>query len=482
MRALLPVSLRTRLTLWYVAVLAVLLVLYASIVFAFQYAVLTRQIFHDEVQDVITAEGLLFYNAHGILQLQQNYFSRPQSHLLVDRLMEVLDLSGNVVYQSPTLHGMPLGGRLQRGEGDTGFNERIVRLQDGTFALIVSHIHTLDGHTLVIRLGYSLAPLRERMIEFFLLLVIAIPVTLLAAGAVGQMITRRGLRPLEQMTARAEGITAGNLHDRLLVENPNDELGQMARVFNHLLERLEQAFQQMKRFTADAAHELRTPLASIRTMSEVALERSQSEAQYRDALADILEETASLNETINGLLLLARAEATQPGQEQTVFSAQELVDEVLGVLSVLIEEKQITVVQDGEQPKGRVIRAERALLRVAFMNVMHNAVKYSPRNGILRISWTFAAGNLQIAFQDEGPGITQNEQQRVFERFYTSSAPASASQSGTGLGLSIAKLIIDRNGGRIGFETARNGARCVIELAISESATAIPHHRDKSLL
>jgi len=469
--ASLPLSLRTRLTLWYVAVLAVLLVLYASLVFAFQYAVLTRQIFHDEVQDVVTAEGLLYFDAHGVLQFQQNYYSRPQSHLLVDRLMEVLDRSGRVLYQSPTLHGMPLGGRLQRGEGDTGFNKRIVRLRDGTYALIVSHIHTMDGVTMVIRLGYRLAPLRETMIQFLILLLIAVPVALLVAGAAGQTIARRGLRPLEQMTARAEGITASNLHDRLQIENPRDELGQMARVFNHLLQRLEQAFQQMRRFTADAAHELRTPLAAIRTMSEVALERGQSADQYRDALANILEETARLNETINGLLLLARAEASQPGQEQTLFPAQDLVGEVLNVLGVLIEEKQIIVMQDGDSIQNSAIRADRALLRIAFMNVLHNAVKYSPRNGVLRISWEFAAGGLRIAFQDEGPGIARDEQQRVFERFYTSSAPATASESGAGLGLSIAKLIIDRVGGTIGFEEVGQGARCVIELPVSEPAT-----------
>ena len=466
--ASLSVSLRTRLTLWYVAVLALLLIMYAALVFGFQYAILTRQIFHDEVQDVVTAEGLLYFDAQGALQLQQNYYSRPQSHLLVDRLMEVQDLSGRILYRSPTLHGMLLGGPLRPGEGDTGFNERIVRLQDGTYALIVSHIHTMAGVTMVIRLGYSLVPLRERMIQFMILLLIAIPLALLVAGATGQMIAKRGLRPLEKMTARAEGITASNLHDRLQVENPSDELGQMARVFNNLLHRLEHAFQQMRRFTADAAHELRTPLASIRTTSEVALEQSRSPEQYRNALADILEETARLNETINGLLLMARAEASQPGQEQTVFPLRDLVDEVLSVLGVLIEEKQITVVQDGDLPQGRAICADRALLRIAFMNVVHNAVKYSPHKGVLRISWMLASGRLRIAFQDEGPGIARDEQQRVFERFYTSSTPATASQSGAGLGLSIAKLIIDRVGGTICFAEVRQGARCIVELPISE--------------
>lgn len=467
MRAPLSTSLRTRLTLWYLTVLALLLLIYATFVFAFQYAVLTRQIFHDEVQDAVTVEGLLYFDSHGVLQLQQDYYSRPQSHLLIDRLMEIRDLSGKTLYRSPTLGGMPLGGPLKNGEGDDGFNERIIRLADGSHALIISHIHTMQGRTMVIRLGYSLAPLRTRMLQFLLLLLIAIPGALIVAGAAGQMIARRGLRPLKEMTARAEGINANNLHDRLRVRNTNDELGQLASVFNHLLQRLEHAFQQMKRFTADAAHELRTPLASIRTVSEVALERAQEPEQYRDALAGILEEAARLNETINGLLLLARAEATEPGDEQTVFSAKELVDEVLSVLGVLIEEKHIAILQDDESIAARTTRGDRALLRIAFMNVLHNALKFSPPDSVLRISYSRSADKVRIAFHDQGPGIAPEEKQRVFDRFYTSSSQATVSGSGAGLGLSIAKLIIDRIGGTIGFEDSMQGARCVIELPLS---------------
>jgi heavy metal sensor kinase len=461
-------SLRTRLTLWYVTVLALLLLIYATLVFAFQYVVLTRQIFHDEVQDVVTVEGLLYFDGHGALRLQQNYYSRAKSHLLIDRLMDIRDLSGKTLYRSSTLNGMSLGGPLKRGEGDDNFNERIVRLADGSHALIISHIHTMQGQTMVIRLGYNLAPLRTRMLQFLFLLLVAVPGALIVAAAAGQMIAKRGLQPLEEMTARAEGITASNLHDRLQVGNVKDELGQLASVFNHLLQRLEHAFQQMKRFTADAAHELRTPLASIRTVSEVALERGQKPEEYREAIANILEEAARLNETIDGLLLLARAEATQPGREQTVFSAKELVDEVLGVLGVLIEEKHIAVLQDDESIGSGTTRGDRGLMRVAFMNVLHNALKFSPPDSILRISYSRSAEKLRIAVRDQGPGIAPEEKQRVFDRFYTSTSQATAAKSGSGLGLSIAKLIIDRIGGTIGFEDSSQGAKCVIELSLSQ--------------
>jgi len=471
LRIPLPTNLRTRLTLWYLAVLAALLIVYATLVLAFQYVVLTRQIVHDEIQDVVTVEGLLYFDSHGDLQLRQDYYSRPQSHLLVDRMMEARDMYGDVLYRSPTLDGMPLGGPNRLGEGDAGFDERIVRLRDGSHVFMVSHIHTMQGQTLIIRLGYSLAPLQARMFQFVLLLLVAVPIALVLAGIAGHAIAKKALRPLETMTARAEGITASNLSSRLEIANPDDELGHMARVFNHVLDRLEQAFAQLQRFTADAAHELRTPLAALRAIGEVALENSQGPSEYREALGSILEETARLNETISSLLLLAKAEAMPPGGRHSDVVASELIDEVLSVLQVVLDERDITVIQEGGSAGKVNIRADRGLLRVAFLNVLHNALKFSPSGSCLRISYLRlddSIPELTLAFQDQGPGIAPGEHRLVFERFFTSSARETASESGTGLGLSVAKLIIDRIGGEIQFdEGSAAGAKCIITLPIS---------------
>ncbi|MBB5329180.1 signal transduction histidine kinase [Edaphobacter lichenicola] len=159
----------------------------------------------------------------------------------------------------------------------------------------------------LIRLGYSMAPLQDRMLRFFFLLLVAAPIGLILAGFAGYRIAKRALLPLDLMAARAESITASNLNDRIVVEHPHDELGHMAKVLNHLLERLEQAFVQLQRFTADAAHELRTPLSSLRATGEVALQESRNESGYRESIGSMLEETTRLNQTIDGLLLLARA-------------------------------------------------------------------------------------------------------------------------------------------------------------------------------
>jgi heavy metal sensor kinase len=465
-----PTNLRTRLTFWYVGVLALLLMVYATVVFAFQYAVLTRQLYHDEVQDVITVEGLLSFDQHNQLQLSQSYYSRPQSHLLVDRLMEVRDLSGNVLYRSSTLHGMSLGGALRVGEGNASFDEHAIRLADGSHAFVVSHIHYMQGHTVVIRLAYSLTALRERMDQFLTLLLVAIPVALITAGLAGQAIASRALRPLEQMTAKAQLISAKSLSQRLQVENENDELGHLASVFNQLLQRLEQAFQQLHRFTADAAHELRTPLAAIRTIGEVTLEKANGAEPYRDAIGNVLEETIRLSQTIDGLLLLSKAESTQSDGAQTAFIFTDLVNEVLALLEVLGEERGVTIVCEHPELGACDVYADRSLMRMALMNVLHNALKFSPNNSTIKVSFARLQSRapwLQISIEDEGPGISPTEYAKVFERFFTNSSQSIADTTGAGLGLSIAKLVIERSGGRIWFdEASHRGARCLIELLI----------------
>jgi signal transduction histidine kinase len=467
-----PANIRTRLAVWFVAILTGILTIYIAVVFSFQYFLLERQIFHDEIQDVETVEGLLYFDAAGALHLQDNYHSRPQSHLLEDRLMEVRDQSGVILYRSATLHDMILGGATFPDEGATSYNERSIAIADGTHVLLISHLHPVQNKLVLIRLGYSLEPLHDRMLHFFFLLLLATPIALVAAGFAGYRIARRALRPLDLMAARAEQITAINLHDRVTVENPHDELGHMARVLNHLLDRLQQAFSQLQRFTADAAHELRTPLAAVRALGETSLLETQNAEEYRETIGSMLEETIRLNQTIDGLLLLAKAELGQTDKQQSPFSLPVLAKEIITLLDVLLEERNITVVQEGDTSLFEEIIADRSLVRIAFLNVLHNAIKFTADGSKLLIVYSFEErenNNFQkVCIHDKGPGIPPAERERVFDRFYTSSSTPTANRSGAGLGLSIAKLIVDRSGGRIFFDEPQlaQGASCCIELPI----------------
>ena len=471
MKLIRPANIRTRLAIWFVAILASILVVYIGAVFTFQYVLLERQIFHDEIQDVETVEGLLYFDPQGVLHLQENYHSRQQSRLLEDRLMEIRDVSGKVLYRSETLKGQILGGASSPDEGANSYNERSTRLSDGNRVLLISHLHPIQDKLVLIRLGYSMAPLQDRMLRFFFLLLVATPIGLILAGFAGYRIAKKALLPLDLMAARAESITASNLNNRIVVEHPHDELGHMAKVLNHLLERLEQAFGQLQRFTADAAHELRTPLSSLRATGEVTLQESRTEPGYREAIGSMLEETTRLNQTIDGLLLLARAETIRSDDSKTSFSLTELVDEILGLLDVLLEERHITVLQDRDDGGSKLLFADRSLVRVALLNVLHNAVKFSSDRSTIHIGFSHLDrdGRLfqRVCVHDSGPGLATGEVTKVFERFFTSNSPTTSKYTGSGLGLSIAKLIVDRNGGQIFFDmSVEHGAKCCVDLPL----------------
>ncbi len=467
-----PANIRTRLAVSFVAILTGILTIYIAVVFSFQYYLLERQIFHDEIQDVETVEGLLYFDSAGALHLQDKYHSRPQSHLLEDRLMEVRDQSGMILYRSATLRGTILGGATFPEEGANSYNERSIRIADGTHVLLISHLHPVQNKLLLIRLGYSLEPLHDRMLHFFFSLLLATPIALVAAGFAGYRIARRALRPLDLMAARAEQITAISLHDRVTVENPHDELGHMARVLNHLLDRLEQAFLQLQRFTADAAHELRTPLASVRALGETSLHEELDAAEYRETIGSMLEETIRLNQTIDGLLLLAKTELGQTDKQQRPFCLPALIEEIVALLDVLLEERNIAVIQEGDTSLFEEIVADRSLVRIAFLNVLHNAIKFTADGSKLRISFSLQERNKQcfqkVCVHDNGPGILPAERERVFDRFFISPSTSTMNRSGAGLGLSIAKLIVDRSGGCISFDESllEQGASCCIELPV----------------
>lgn len=467
-----PRNLRTRLTLWFMAVLTLVLFVYLVVVYTFQYGILTSQIYHDEIQDVETVEGLLRFDNRGELTLDQSYHAHPQSHLLADRLMEVRDMDGTILYRTDTLHGMTLGNVTQTpDEGDSSFNERTVRLADHSWALAISHKHPVQGHMLLIRLGYSLSPLMARMRNFLLDLILALPVALICAGFAGYQIVRKSLAPLDKMAFRAEQITAHELSGRLEVENKDDEPGRLAVVFNSLLGRLERSFAQLQRFTADAAHELRTPLASIRAVGEGALRSDQSVEQYRETISSMLEETLRLNQTVEGLLLISRAEAGEIRLEVTSFSVHELIGDLLSILDVLLEENRLSVTQHTLESSRMVTTADRTLLRTCLLNVLHNAAKFSPGGGMISIVFAHIERDskefLRISVADEGPGILIANQEKVFERFFRVRDNQPSVVDGAGLGLAIARLAIEANSGAIYFDpNPSGGAVCHIEVPV----------------
>lgn len=447
-----PRNVRTRLTLWYVAIFGGGLLLYICGAAILQLWQLTNQLYHGEIQDVETAEGLLYFKPDRTIGMHEEYHNHPESLLLLDRMMEVLSPDGMVLYRNDRLGNRDLGGKPFPGEGATGYNERTLRLTDGTRVLRISHVHSIDGRPLLIRLAYSTAQLQSRMTEFIGVLLLALPVALAIAGIAGYQVTSRALAPLTELTRRTEKITATRLQDRLPVENPDDELGHIARVLNGLLARLENSFEQLRRFTSDASHELRTPLAALRSVGEVGLQGEYSALEYREIIGSMLEEVTRLTRMVESLLTMSRAEAGEIRLQISVFSVLDLVREGIALVGVLAEEKNQRIQIQGTE--DFMVKADRLFLRQAIVNVLHNAVKYSPPDSTIeiRLSKPLEPGEDRWALlevSDEGPGIREEDRLRVFDRFYRVDEGRSRDEGGAGLGLAIAKWAVQANGGDI---------------------------------
>jgi heavy metal sensor kinase len=473
-----PTYIRDRLTLWFVGIFGLALGVYICGACLLQYWQLNDQLYHAEVQDMETVQGLLYFTADGHLSLHEDYFNRPQAKLLLDRLMEVLDAQGRVLFRNEKLNGNALGGALLPGEGMGGFSPRKMRIADGTRVLVISHVHYIQGAPLLIRLAYSTRPLEPRMLELIGLLTLAMPIALIVAGFAGYRVAGAALNPIAKMTSLTEQITARRLNDRVPVENPNDEFGRMACVLNGLLERLEESFQKLRRFTSDASHELRTPLASMRSVGEVGLQGEHNSEEYRDIIGSMLEEVAKLTSMIDTLLTIAHADSGAIELHKTVFPFMDLVRESAGIVGVLAEDKRQTLSVSGDSSIS--VSADRAFLRMAVINLLDNAVKYSPPGSTIRLSLRAVNGPsgqpgfVELTLEDEGPGIPEHAAHRIFDRFYRVDEARTRDVGGAGLGLAIAKWAVEAHGGEIYLQASQpRGAIFCIRLPVAQPGNAI---------
>lgn len=280
--------------------------------------------------------------------------------------------------------------------------------------------------------------LKSRIFRIFLL---TVPLTILLAGLGGYFLARSSLNPILEMSSQAQRISATNLDERLSVANENDEIGKLAAAFNDLLNRLETAFEQQRRFMADASHELRTPLSIVRGESEVALSKEdRTLEEYKESLAIVHDESKRLTKIVEDLFTLARADSGQFRTEFKDVYLDEIVADCVRSIRVLAEKRNIEIKFSAEETR---IKGNEKLLHCLFLNLLDNAVKYNHEHG--RISVNVA--NNQVIITNTGTVIPQDEQSKIFERFYRVDKARSRREEtktgGAGLGLAISKWIAE---------------------------------------
>jgi heavy metal sensor kinase len=288
----------------------------------------------------------------------------------------------------------------------------------------------------------------------FMILALALPSALVLAALGGSVMASRLLRPVASMAHQAEKINAENLAERLPVENPEDEFGKLATVFNHTLTRLQNAFERLQRFTADASHELRTPLTALQSVGEVALHEDLDAGAFRDRIGSMLEETARLTRLVDSLLLLTRADRGELLVSRKDHDLTRLVEKAVEDMRIMAEEKcQRLMISLDKGAKGNV---DEDTLRRALVNVLDNAIKYTPQGGTISVGLKEGEDKMIIEVTDTGPGIAAEHREKIFDRFYRVEKGRSREIGGAGLGLAIAKWAVEANGARIELESREN--------------------------
>jgi heavy metal sensor kinase len=325
-----------------------------------------------------------------------------------------------------------------------------VEVEPGWFARVMERPGRVEGQSVLIRVFRDQMEMRRALGEIIKVSTLGFPLAVVLAAIGGYLIATRSLRPLDAMARQARRISSESLSKRLPNPNPNDELGRLATVFNETLVRLEASFAELQRFTADASHELRSPLTALRAVGEVALRNGNDPVTLRETIGSMLEEAQRLTDLVDALLTLARMDATKADTVREEVNIATLLDEVRDQFEVLANEKHqtITVICPGDV----AVQADRTLLHLALVNLVHNAIQHAPRDSQISITTMRSARKIDILVKDNGPGIPRQYHEKIFERFFRVDKARSRAHGGAGLGLAIAKQAVERNGGRIILE------------------------------
>lgn len=264
------------------------------------------------------------------------------------------------------------------------------------------------------------------------------------SGVAGYYIARKGLEPLQNMTKSVARISASRLSDRIQSEEFPSELMSLASSFNKMLERLEDSFERLSKFSADIAHELRTPINNLMGETEVALSKTRTSDEYREVLESNLEEFGRLSKMIDSLLFIARAENAKEVITKSLLDVTNEVQTIFDFYEALAEETKVQLSFKG----GGTVFADSLLFRQALSNLISNAIRHVQRGGQIEVGTkSNNDGSMEVYVKDNGEGIPQHELERVFDRFHRVSYSVKGQKAGMGLGLSIVKTIMQLHGG-----------------------------------
>jgi two-component system OmpR family sensor kinase len=454
-----PLGFKMRLSLWHAVAVALIL---GAAAFGANWAL--ARLVRGQVDDALLA--LASSEAAAILRdggkptriHEASPGTAPPSFPRLDKFVQIIGLDGEEVVRSATLGTARLPASpqvledLRRGatvfQTVEDFGEEPIRM--------VSIPLDVGGGRYAIQVATSLDDARAVLrAARWLFLVISLGI-LSAVVATGALLARRALRPIDDVVRRARGIGETNLAERLPHPGSQDEVGRLVETLNEMLGRIERGVEAQRRFAADAAHELRSPLSRLRAELEVTLRRPRDRAEYEEALRSSLDEVERLSRLTEDLLGLARLDAGE-GRETPSgpVPLTPIVEEAVSRMQAEAGRRHVKVfVRPGDDLSVNVAPGAASL---ALANVLDNAVKFSPAGGRVTVEMVADGDEAVVAVSDTGPGLLVEEIPRLFERFRRGSASRSADTPGVGLGLAISRALIERQGGRISAENVAGG-------------------------
>jgi heavy metal sensor kinase len=305
--------------------------------------------------------------------------------------------------------------------------------------------------TSLIQVGMSLESVSVTRRRFLLVTAAVLPLAVLLAGSGGWLLARRALKPVDQMTEAARRISAEHLDERVHTTGTGDELDRLAATLNDMLGRLDVTFRQIRQFSADASHELQTPLTILQGELEVALRAPRTPDEYRRVLTSALEESGRIARLVEGLLLLSRADAGVLRMDHQPVDLARLVAEVCEHSQVLAKARGVTLDLGPLTPV--TMQGDPQHLRRLLVNLVDNGLKYTPAGGRVTLALYQDGTCAVLRVTDTGIGLAPGEQERIFQRFYRAPAAMSRDAEGSGLGLCIARSIVEAHGGAIQVES-----------------------------
>jgi heavy metal sensor kinase len=377
-----------------------------------------------------------------------------------DRFIRLTRADGKVIYVS----GAPVDGSFNPAnvaaltpESGAEFSRKI-NLTDGKTLLTgIVNLTTQNGTQYFVEVGTLLDPVEAMLNHLFMQLALGLPLAVVIIAGGGWLLVHRALQPVEQITRAAELITQHNSSERMPVARTGDELEKLSVSLNRMIARLDDAFRNSKRFVADASHELRTPLTILHGELEMLAEDAQLNAEGRERVASMLEEVARLGRIVEQLFALSRLDAGESQTEWKQFDLAELARTTAEHMGLLAEDKNISISCDASRPV--LIEGDRARLKQVIVNLLDNAVKYTPEHGGIQLSVNAIKDSAVLEISDNGIGIPSEALPHVFERFFRVDPSRSGDSGGAGLGLSIVKSICTAHGAEVEAQsTVRNGS------------------------